>query len=192
MEHRRPQFFGERSDVGALAAATWQGESDFDLNPRNTPNYSRAGDLLSVDVGPFQINNVANADAGAGVFGTDTGPTGRFNGNPDANIGFGINYLEGLYQRFGDLAAGLYTGQYNPNRPKRQETYDRFKGTAGHFFSNPNCFKQPAPLKPKPSPSKGGGGGQGSLGDSISFWWIDVPAPDPVPVVTSIVSYDEI
>jgi hypothetical protein len=129
--------------VAALSAVTWQGESSFSLNPTNNGNYSKTGVLLSVDYGPFQINQHYNPNSNQAVWGT-SGAGLAFDGNPDANISFGIQILEGLKARYGNTAAGHYVGNLNqPNARKRQSTWDTWKTKLTGLFSNTDCFSHP-------------------------------------------------
>ena len=131
--------------IAALAAVTWQGESSFSLNPTNNGNYSKTGALLSVDYGPFQINQHFNPNPNQSVWGTN-GAGAVFNGNPDANIGFGISILQGLYTSFGNNAAGRYVGSLGSvnGQPtlgqKRENTWNSWSSKLIGLFSNTNCF----------------------------------------------------
>jgi hypothetical protein len=115
-----------------MAAVTWQGESSFSLNPINSPNYNKSGQLWSVDYGPFQINNILQPTAAGSVLGTN-GVNQAFNGNPDANITFGITLLKNLNTQFGNNAPGYYVGSLknnaagnpiNANAQKREATWN--------------------------------------------------------------------
>jgi hypothetical protein len=99
-----------------------------------------------VDIGPFQLNyplwrsGVPQGQWNS-VFGTNLLDGQTFTGNPDANIRVGLQYLNSLYARFGDQAAGLYTGRNNPNRGERQATFDSWSSKLENLFSNTNCFQ---------------------------------------------------
>jgi len=125
--------------IGSLAAVTWQGESSFGLSPKNNGNSNG-----TVDIGPFQINTIHLQDSGvpAGAFGTNLKAGQVFNGNPDANISFGITLLEGLYSRFGVDAAGRYVGSLltNGNAQLREATFSAYSFQLELFFTNPDCF----------------------------------------------------
>jgi RHS repeat-associated protein len=135
--------------IAALAAVTWQGESSFSLNPINNPNTNAAGVVTSVDYGPFQINQGFHPNSNGSVWGTN-GAGQVFNGNPDANITFGISILEGLYNSYGNNAAGRYVGSLGTlkNRQptsgqKRENTWNAWKAKLIGLFSNTNCFPHP-------------------------------------------------
>ena len=126
--------------VAALGVVTWAGESSFSLHPTNNGNNNG-----SVDIGPFQFNyplwkSGVPQKQWNSVFGTNVAAGQTFNGNPDANITTGLKYLNYLYGKFGDQAAGLYTGRNNPNRGKRQSTFDGWGGKLEKLFSNTDCF----------------------------------------------------
>jgi RHS repeat-associated protein len=121
--------------IAALAAVTWQGESSFNLNPKN--NVNGPG---SYDYGPFQINPYFWPSPNKQVWGTSGGGA-VFNGDPDVNIAFGITILEQLYDRNGNNAPEAYTGFTNPAAPKREATYNQFKNALVTLFSNKDCFK---------------------------------------------------
>ncbi len=125
--------------IAALAAVTWQGESSFSTNPINNPNVSK-GKVWSVDYGPFMINPYFYGNATGPVIGTNGGGQ-QFNGNPDANITYGITILTGLYTQFGGNAAGRYVGSLtNPNAVNRQNTWNAWGSRLVSLFSNKNCF----------------------------------------------------
>lgn len=94
--------------IAALAAVTWQGESGYSKKPLNG-NYNK-GVLTSVDHGRFQINSFFHPNSNGPEWGTNLAPGQAFNGNPDANITFGISILEGPYHSYGNNAAGRYPG----------------------------------------------------------------------------------
>jgi RHS repeat-associated protein len=128
--------------VAALGVVTWAGEAypSFARNPINNGNSNG-----SVDIGPFQVNyqvwkSGIPADQQSAVFGTNLLAGQVFNGNTDANIIAGLKYLNSLYGKFGDQAAGLYTGRNNPDRPKRQATFDAYSQKLETLFSNKDCF----------------------------------------------------
>jgi hypothetical protein len=131
--------------IAALAAFTWQGESSFSSNPSNNGNYSSSGALLSVDYGPLQINSHFHPNPNSAVWGTN-GTGGVFNGNPDANIAFGVSILEGLNQAFGNNAAGRYVGSLGSvngqptNGQKRENTWNAWGSRLTGLFGNTNCF----------------------------------------------------
>jgi len=144
--------------IAALAAVTWQGESSFSLAPINNPNKNAAGVTTSVDYGPFQINQGFHPNGFSGVWGT-TGGGQTFNGSANANIGFGVTILEGLYGQYGNNAAGRYVGSLgnwktttdgpnghlagtpiNPSAQKREGTWNQYSGALEAFFSNTYCF----------------------------------------------------
>ena len=124
----------------ALGVVTWAGESGFARNPVNNGNTNG-----SVDIGPVQMNyqiwksSIPTSQQNA-VFGTNLSPGQTFNGDTDANLTAGLKYLSYLYGKFGDQAAGLYTGRNNPNRPKRQATFDAYSHQLEALFSNKDCF----------------------------------------------------
>jgi RHS repeat-associated protein len=129
--------------IAALAAVTWQGESSFTPYPTNQGNYSTTTHrLLSVDVGPFQINTRWNPNAGSAVLGTNTTPGQKFSGNPDANIAYGITILETLYKTWGNNAAGAYvtTDLGNPEARAREQTWNSEKSRLINLFSDTDCF----------------------------------------------------
>jgi RHS repeat-associated protein len=136
----------DAANIAALAAVTWQGESGFGLNPINNPNYNDRGVLTSVDYGPFQINQGFHPNSNSSIWGTN-GANKTFNGNPDANITFGISILEGLYKSYGNNAAGRYVGSLGSKRgqptlgQKRENTWNSWKDKLQGLFSNINCFK---------------------------------------------------
>jgi len=133
--------------IAALAAVTWQGEDNFSLNPTNNPNISKkTGQITSVDYGPFQINSTFWPNSNSAIWGTN-GAQQAFNGNPDANITYGIQILETLYTRWGNTAAGHYVGSLG-NSPDgsptlgqlRQNTWIKTSATLISLFSNTDCF----------------------------------------------------
>jgi hypothetical protein len=131
--------------IGALAAVTWQGESSFVPNPINNPNVNAAGVVTSVDYGPFQINQGFHPNSNSSVWGTN-GPGEPFNGNADANVSFGISILKGLYQSYGNNAAGRYVGSLGNKGGKptlgqrRENTWNSWKAKLTGLFSNTDCF----------------------------------------------------
>ncbi len=137
--------------VAALATITWLGESNFGLTPVNNGNYSASGTLTSVDYGPFQINQHFQPNTNGAVWGTN-GAGQVFNGNPDANITFGIQILEGLYSSYGNNAAGRYVGSLgnvrtptgfrpvNPNAQNREAAWTKWKNRLTALFSDKDCF----------------------------------------------------
>jgi RHS repeat-associated protein len=141
--------------IAAVAAVTWQGESSFQTNPINNPNYNRAGILTSVDYGPLQINQYFHSNSDSSVWGT-SGAKQPFNGDPDANKSFGISILESLYKTYGDTAAGHYVGSLNnwttttpthkagtpinPSAQKREGTWNTWSSKLIGLFSNIRCF----------------------------------------------------
>ena len=134
--------------IAALAAVTWLGESSFSLYPTNNANKDKSGNIVSVDYGPFQINPKYNPSSNAAVWG-NSGAGQTFNGNPDANIAFGIAILEGLYKQYGNNAAGRYVGSLgfnadgtpkNPNAQNREAAWNLWKSGLTQFFSLKNCF----------------------------------------------------
>jgi hypothetical protein len=134
-------FSGDAATVAALAAVTWQGESGFSLNPTNNPNTNASGTVTSVDYGPFQINQGYHPNSNGAVWGTSGGGQ-KFNGNPDANITFGISILEDLLASRGDDAAGRYVGSpQNPSAQKRETSWHTFGSSLIQFFGNKDCFQ---------------------------------------------------
>ncbi|MGA7238424.1 MAG: hypothetical protein WBY44_22255 [Bryobacteraceae bacterium] len=132
--------------IGALAAVTWQGESGFSLSPINNPNRNDAGAITSVDYGPFQINQHFHPNSNGAVWGSN-GAGQKFNGNPDANIAFGIQVLEGLYKSWGNAAAGHYVGSLGTGKDgkptlgqRRQNTWNTWGAQLTSLFSNTDCF----------------------------------------------------
>jgi RHS repeat-associated protein len=108
----------------------------------------RGGKLTSVDYGPFQINQRFNPNPNGSVWGT-SGAGQTFNGNPDANIGFGIQILEGLYTSYGNNAAGRYVGSLgntpsgapiNQNAQNREAAWNKLKSKLTALFSDADCF----------------------------------------------------
>ena len=82
------------------------------------------------------------------MWGTN-GPNQVFNGNPDSNIAFGISIIEGLYQQWGNNAAGHYVGSLgydkdgNPTSgQKREDARNAEKAALTGLFGNKNCFHQ--------------------------------------------------
>jgi hypothetical protein len=89
------------------------------------------------------------------VWGTNGGGQ-KFNGDPDANIAFGISILKGLSGQYGNNAAGRYVGSLgnwttttpdhkagtpiNPNAQKREATWNQWSGALTSLFSNTDCF----------------------------------------------------
>ena len=127
--------------VAELGVITWAGESGFSRNPKNNGNSNG-----SVDLGPFQLNyplqkSSVPASQWDSVFGTNLAAGQSFNGDTDANVVIGLKYLAYLSGKFEDQAAGLYTGRNNPNRSKRQATFDTYKDALGILFKNAACFK---------------------------------------------------
>jgi hypothetical protein len=123
---------GTAATIAALAAVTWQGESSFQTNPINNGNTNSQGVVTSTDYGPFQINQTFHPNPNSAVWGTN-GAGQRFNGNVNANIAFGISILEGLFNSYGNNAAGRYVGSLgnlpngmpiNPSAQKRDESPD--------------------------------------------------------------------
>lgn len=126
--------------VAALGVVTWAGESGFAVSPTNNGNLNG-----SVDIGPLQLNyplwkSAVSPSQWQSVFGTNLKAGQAFNGNADANIEVGLTYLNTLYKKFGNQAAGLYTGRNNPNRKKRQGTFDQYGTALENLFSNKDCF----------------------------------------------------
>jgi RHS repeat-associated protein len=126
--------------IAALAAVTWQGETSFSLHPVNNPNVNAQGKVWSVDYGPFQINPHFHSSATGQVIGTN-GAGQTFNGDPDANISYGIGILRDLYSQYGTAAAGRYVGsRSNPNAQNRQATFNAWGNTLTTLFSIEECF----------------------------------------------------
>jgi hypothetical protein len=128
--------------VAALGVVTWAGESGFSAKPLNNGNINK-----TVDIGPFQLNyqtwkSSIPASQRTTVFGTNLLAGQAFNGNADANMRVGLTYLNNLYSRFGDRAAGLYTGANNPSRPARQAAFDAYSAQLEALFSIEDCFPQ--------------------------------------------------
>ena len=127
--------------VAALGVITWYGESSFERRPPNNGNTDAEGRVTSVDIGPFQLNSRVWTDAALpGALGTAREPGMIFNGDVNANIQTGLTFLNSLYRRFGDAAAGLYTGRNNPHRAGRQRAFDAYKGGLKNLFSIEECF----------------------------------------------------
>jgi hypothetical protein len=120
---------------------TWQGETDFSHDLKNT-----AAGGGRVAIGPFQVLyplHKGETKNPGDVFGTNLNAEQIFNGNQDANIAFGIGILAQLYNTWGDSAAGRYIGVDNGNHPevgKRQNTFDQYEGSLVGLFENTNCF----------------------------------------------------
>jgi hypothetical protein len=101
--------------------------------------------ITSVDYGPFQVNQRFHPNSNPSVWGT-SGAGQVFNGNPDANIAFGISILEGLYQSYGNNAPGRYVGSLGSvnGQPtlgqKRENTWNTWKSRLIGLFSNTDCF----------------------------------------------------
>jgi hypothetical protein len=182
--------------IAALAAVTWQGESSFTLNPTNRGNYDN-GRLTSIDYGPFQINTHFHPEASGSIIGTHLGVNQAFNGNPDANIAFGIGFLESLYKTWSNTAAGHYVGSlgYVNGKPTlgqlRQNTYDQYRAKLISFFDNSDCFKQsPTPVSGGAVPSGIGTGGYvfqpvyGEAGYVSGGVWISSPGAQRPPMMT--------
>ena len=126
--------------VAALGVVTWSGESSFSLRPKNQGN-----DNGSVDIGPFQVNyplwkSGVQQSQRRSVFGTNLSAGQTFNGNPDANITVGLSYLNYLYGKFGDQAAGLYLAgttrieeSASPRLTHRRASWKAFSATLNAF-----------------------------------------------------------
>jgi RHS repeat-associated protein len=139
---------GTAATIAALGAVTWQGESSFQTNPINNGNTNSQGVVTSTDYGPFQINQKFHPNPNLTVWGTN-GAGQPFNGNVNANITFGISILEGLYNSYGNNAAGRYVGSLgnfangtpiNPNAQKREATWNQWSTSLINLFSNTYCF----------------------------------------------------
>jgi RHS repeat-associated protein len=130
--------------IAALAAVTWQGESGLATNPLNNGNANAQGVVWSVDYGPFQINPYFHPNSNSSVFGT-SGAGQVFNGSPAANIAFGMQILEGLYNQFGNNAAGRYVGSLtrNPLAKKREDQWNAWSAQLTGLFSDTDCFPHP-------------------------------------------------
>jgi RHS repeat-associated protein len=126
--------------IAAMAAVTWQGESSFSTNPTNNGNYNSQGVLTSVDFGPFQINQFYNPNPNWAVWGT-TGAGQTFDGNPTANIRYGIQILENLYNQYGNNAPDAYVGLGSANGQAREQTWNNEKAQLIQLFSNASCFQ---------------------------------------------------
>jgi hypothetical protein len=130
--------------IAAMAAVTWQGESSFSLNPINNGNLNG-----TVDIGPFQINLTSANRASylskyPTVFGTNLAVGQKLNGNADANIAFGIDFIKYLYRRSGGDPNAIingYMGPGNKNMPKREANYNQFGASLTSFFANTDCFQ---------------------------------------------------
>jgi len=97
-------------------------------------------------VGPFAINVSFHAKAGSSVLGTNVSSGQYFNGNPDANIAYGITYLKYLNSKFGNNAPGLYVGAFtkeglpNPGPVAREQYWNQNFASLTKLFSNTDCF----------------------------------------------------
>ncbi len=125
--------------IAAMAAVTWQGESSFSTNPANNGNYNSQGVLTSVDFGPFQINQSYNPNPNGAIWGTN-GAGQTFNGNPTANITYGIQIIENLYNHYGNNAPDAYVGLGSANGQAREQTWNNEKSQLIQLFSNTDCF----------------------------------------------------
>jgi hypothetical protein len=93
-----------------------------------------------VDFGPFQINQFYNPNPNWAVWGT-TGAGQTFDGNPTANIRYGIQILENLYNQYGNNAPDAYVGLGSANGQAREQTWNNEKAQLIQLFSNASCFQ---------------------------------------------------
>jgi hypothetical protein len=130
--------------VASLGVLTWGWETGwgFDIKPPNHLN--RNG---SIDYGPFQINsshlNEVSARQQNAIFGTDRKPNDPFNGDPDANIQFGLNQLNYLASKYGpEGAIQKYNTGENSRRPvpNRASSWDIYGWALTDLFHNTDCF----------------------------------------------------
>jgi len=143
---------GGNVEVAALIAFTWAAESGFSHDP---PNHANPGGPTNIDIGPMQINyqtwigefdDVLHRKSKAfglsvdGVFGTDIGPDGTFNGNYKANVKFGANVIIDLYGEYGLEAAGYYISKTPKVRKPRQRWFEQYKDKLINYFGNQDCF----------------------------------------------------
>lgn len=135
--------------ISALLAATWYGESRFQVTPINNQNRNAQGVVTSVDYGPMQINRLTWNHAPHAVFGTAGGGE-HFNGSPAANIAYAANrFADYLLPSYGPLAAGAYNSAdgiqeglrlTNPSAQVRQAIWSTFSPGLLKLFSNQACF----------------------------------------------------
>ena len=93
---------------------------------------------------PFQINSIHSSgfsDAQKkAVFGTTLDAGKVFDGDPDANIAFGLKYLNDLASRYGpEIAIQYYNTGSRPNSD-RASSCQIYGQSLVNLFHNEHCF----------------------------------------------------